>query len=163
MTPGNFTLEEHEREFMIDKMNEYAELLHKHYTSTKDENFIINTVILKRHLEIFKPNVLKEQVRDSIGESGVKTGTIHDILVLPEPHVRKTKRTFKRPNCGLMTSDEIIKSFEDIEAEKEKVQTEKNERKRVREANKLSKNIKQEKLDDEPPRKRGRPKKVKLI
>lgn len=109
-------------------------------------------------LQIFQN--LEKKYEEHIETVNESVKTIDDVLSLPEKFKRKTNRTYKKLNYGVMTKDEVLNIYRE-DATKFKAEEEKKEAlKAAREFKKIQNiKIKQEIVEKNIPKKRGRPKK----
>ncbi|XP_070500748.1 uncharacterized protein [Chironomus tepperi] len=135
-------------------------------------DFTFLTLVIDQQLDLMKhqfSSCASEDFTQQTAQAIPSTSkTIKDILRPPAQFERKTNRRFKRANCGILTSDEVIETYEKEIEEKERIGREKEEKKLLRltqkELREKCKNIKKEKSEKvNVPKKRKTVKNSKIV
>lgn len=151
----------------INKIHEAVIPLHELLIDTPGD-YILNSLVIKQQINILcsafhnnketsssdqpmnGPSSSDQHMNETSSSDQPSTSLIQNILKLPEPLKRKTKRKYKIINYGIFTSEEVLNDISNIEKEKEKKELEKEEKRKLREQQKemqeTIKRIKKEKV-----------------
>lgn len=126
--------ERHEFSSTVVLMNQMCDFLIQNMSNeTLVQSKIVKDLEQENQMSIF-PNISIDSISNnsisSIGQNSLQTKTIADVLKRPpRPQRTKAHRNYgKLPKCGVMSSDEIVKQFEEDQREKENFKNKKQKR-----------------------------------